>query len=377
MEIAKQMKKEKERTVIFGRLNAATRRAIFSMGILIVLFVLFALLQPDKFLAPTNLQNLLQQIVTYTIIGCGLTFCLVCGGNDLSAGASMALSGIIMVRLLIAGLPLWMCIVLCLMMGIMTGIMNGFFIEILGVVPFVATLATQWVYRGMANVLVNGAPVYTTNIPSESVQEQFYILGGGRIGGDGLPYSVIITLVYAVILGIVLAKSRIGRQIYACGSNLEAAKLSGINAVKTRMFAYCISGLSAAICGILVASRLSSAQPTAGNGYEMEAIAASVLGGISILGGEGTILNTIIGALMMGIIRNGLNLNGVNSFWQQVIVGLILLVAVASQTANRGGNIDNIKRKMMVWFKARTAALKKRIQNRNMFQKKVPRKRNV
>ena len=377
MEIAKTMKKEKERTVIFGRLNAATRRAVFSVVILIALFVLFAVLQPDKFLDSRNLQNLLQQIVTYTIIGCGLTFCLVCGGNDLSAGASMALSGIIMVRLLIAGLPLWVCIILCLMMGIMTGIMNGFFIEILGVVPFVATLATQWVYRGMANVLVNGAPVYTTNIPSESVQKQFYILGGGRMGGNGLPYSVIITLVYAVILGIVLAKSRIGRQIYACGSNLEAAKLSGINAVKTRMFAYCISGLSAAICGILVASRLSSAQPTAGNGYEMEAIAASVLGGISILGGEGTILNTIIGALMMGVIRNGLNLNGVNSFWQQVIVGLILLVAVASQTANRGGNIDNIKRKMMVWFKARTAALKKRIQNRNMFQKKVPRKRNV
>jgi len=327
-----------------SKLNAATRRAIYSLGILIVLFILFSMLQPQKFLAPTNLQNLLQQIVTYTIIGCGLSFCLVCGGNDLSAGASMALSGIIMVSLLIQGLPLWLCVLLCLAMGIVTGIMNGFFIEILGVVPFVATLATQWVYRGMANVLVNGAPLYTINIPSEAVQKQFYVLGGGRIGGNGLPYSVIITLVYAIILGIVLAKSRIGRQIYACGSNLEAAKLSGINAVKTRMFAYCISGLSAAICGILVASRLSSAQPTAGNGYEMEAIAASVLGGISILGGEGTILNTIIGALMMGVIRNGLNLNGVNSFWQQVIVGFILLVAVASQTANKGGNLDNIKR---------------------------------
>ena len=327
-----------------SKLNAATRRAIFSFGILVALFILFSVISGDKFLAPANLQNLLQQIVTYTIIGCGLSFCLVCGGNDLSAGASMALSGIIMVSLLTMGVPLPIAIVLCLAMGVATGIMNGFFIEILGVVPFVATLATQWVYRGMANVLVNGAPLYTTNIPSEAVQKQFYILGGGRIGGSGLPYSVIIMLVYAVILGIVLAKSRIGRQIYACGSNLEAAKLSGINAVKTRMFAYCISGLSAAICGILVASRLSSAQPTAGNGYEMEAIAASVLGGISILGGEGTILNTVIGALMMGMIRNGLNLNGVNSFWQQVVVGFILLIAVASQTAKQGGNLDSIKR---------------------------------
>lgn len=342
MEKAKQKKNGELKGL--SKLNAATRRAVYSIGILIALFVLFSLLQPNKFLAPMNLQNLLQQIVTYTIIGCGLTFCLVCGGNDLSAGASMALSGIIVVELLIKGLPLWLCIILCLCMGVLTGIMNGFFIEILGVVPFVATLATQWVYRGLANVIVNGAPLYTTNIPSEQVQKQFYILGGGRIGGSGLPYSVIITMVYAVILGIVLAKSRIGRQIYACGSNLEAAKLSGINAVKTRMFAYCISGLSAAICGILVASRLSSAQPTAGNGYEMEAIAASVLGGISILGGEGTILNTLIGALMMGVIRNGLNLNGVNSFWQQVIVGLILLIAVASQTANKGGNLDGIKK---------------------------------
>ena len=328
----------------FSKLNVATRRAIYSFGILVALFAAFSIISPDKFLASTNLTNLLQQIVTYSIIGCGLTFCLVCGGNDLSAGASMALSGIIVVTLLVKGIPLPICIIICLVMGLLTGVMNGFFIEILGVVPFVATLATQWVYRGLANVLVNGAPVYTTNIPSKSVQSAFYVLGGGRIGGDGLPYSVIITLVYAVVLGIVLAKTRIGRQIYACGSNLEAAKLSGINATKTRMFAYCISGLSAAICGILVASRLSSAQPTAGNGYEMEAIAASVLGGIAINGGEGTILNTIIGALMMGVIRNGLNLNGVNSFWQQVIIGLILLAAVASQTVTKGGKLDGIKR---------------------------------
>lgn len=241
---------------------------IFRTFLVYVLVILAMRLMGKKQLGELQPSELASTI----LIGCGLTFCLVCGGNDLSAGASMALSGIIMVSLLMKGLPLWVCVILCLCMGILTGIMNGFFIEILGVVPFVATLATQWVYRGMANVLVNGAPLYTTNIPSEEVQAQFYILGGGRIGGSGLPYSVIITAVYAIFLGIVLAKTRTGRQIYACGSNLEAAKLSGINAVRTRMFAYCVSGLSAAICGILVASRLSSAQPTAGNGYEMEAI---------------------------------------------------------------------------------------------------------
>ncbi|WP_312371971.1 ABC transporter permease [Lachnoclostridium sp.] len=314
----------------YSNLGVSTKRAISSSLVLVLLFTIFAILKPDQFLSANNMQNLLQQIVTYTIIGCGLTFCLVCGGNDLSAGASMALSGIIVVLMLKQGVPLWIGILVCLTMGVLTGIMNGFFIEILGVIPFVATLGTQWVYRGLANAIVNGAPVYTTSIPSEAVQKQFYQLGGGRFS-SGLSYSVIIALVYALILGVVLAKTRIGRQIYACGSNLEAAKLSGINVVKTRIFAYCISGLSAAICGILVTSRLSSAQPTAGTGYEMEAIAAAVLGGISISGGEGVILNTVIGALMMGIIRNGLNLIKVNSFWQQVIIGLILVLAVARQ----------------------------------------------
>ena len=314
----------------YSNLGIATKRALFSLILLAGLVALFTVLAPGKFMSPTNLQNLLQQIVTYSIIGCGLSFCLVCGGNDLSAGASMALSGIIMVSLLVMGWPMWLAIFMCLLLGIFTGIMNGFFIEILGVIPFVATLGTQWVYRGLANALVNGAPVYTANIPSKEVQEAFYTFGGGRFEG-GLPYSVVIMLIYALILGVVLAKTRIGRQIYACGSNLEAAKLSGINAVGTRMFAYCMSGFSAAICGILVASRFSSAQPMAGNGYEMEAIAAAVLGGIAITGGEGNILNTIIGALMMGVIRNGLNLVGVNSYWQMVIIGMILIVAVANQ----------------------------------------------
>ncbi len=315
---------------LFDNWSVASKKALFSGCALILLFATFAILKPKLFLDQKNLINVLQQVVTYSIIGFGLTFCLICGGTDLSAGASMALSGIIVVSLLTAGIPLWLCITLCLLMGIMTGILNGFTIEILGVVPFIATLGTQWVYRGLANVLVKGAPIYTTNIPSQAIQDQFYILGGGRMS-FGLPYSVIIMLVYGIILGIILSKTRVGRQIYACGSNLEAAKLSGINAVRTRMFAYCVSGFSAAICGILVASRVSSAQPTAGSGYELEAIAAAVLGGVSNNGGEGNILNTIIGALIMGVLRNGLNLNGVNSFWQMMIIGIILVGACAAE----------------------------------------------
>jgi len=280
------------------------------------------------FISSGNLINVAQQVVTYAILGYGLTFCLVCGGTDLSAGASMALSGILVTTLLIKGFPIWVCILLAMAFGIMMGIINGFTIEVLGVVPFIATLGTQWVFRGLANVLVEGKPIYTNTIPNKGIQEAFYMIGGGRLP-NGVPYSVIITVVYGIILAFLLAKTRIGRQIYACGSNLEAAKLSGINAVGTRMFAYCVSGFSAAIAGIIVTSRISSAQPMAGQGLELEAIAAAVIGGVSNSGGQGAIVNTIIGALIMGVLRNGLNLLGVSSFWQQIVVGIILVGVIA------------------------------------------------
>jgi ribose transport system permease protein len=310
------------------RFSVSTKKAMLSGTALILLFAAFAILKPNLFLAPNNLINIGQQVVTYTIIGVGLTFCVICGGTDLSAGSSMALSGIIVTVMLIKGIPLVVCIIVALIFGTLMGIVNGYSIEVLGVVPFIATLGTQWVFRGLANVLVDGKPIYTNAIPSKAVQDAFYVLGGGRING-GLPYSVVIAAVYATILYFVLAKTRIGRQIYACGSNLEAAKLSGINAIGTRMFAYCMSGFSAAICGILVTSRISSAQPMAGQGYEMEAIAAAVVGGVSNNGGQGTIINTVIGALIMGVLRNGLNLNGISSFWQQIVIGIILVGAVA------------------------------------------------
>lgn len=317
----------KDKSGAFSNLSVATKKGLLSGAVLVLMFAVFSLANP-LFLGLTNIINLLQQIVTFSIIGYGLTFCLICGGTDLSAGASMALSGIMVVWMLQIGVPWPIAIVLALLMGVLTGILNGFTIEILGVVPFIATLGTQWVYRGIANVLIDGKPIYTVGIPSEEVQKIFYVFGGGRTSW-GLPYSVIITLVYGIMLAILLSKSKVGRQIYACGSNLEAAKLSGINAVGTRMFAYCVSGFSAALCGILVSSRLSSAQPTAGMGYELEAIAAAVLGGVSINGGEGSIVNAMIGALIMGVLRNGLNLFRVNSFWQQAITGFLLVGACA------------------------------------------------
>ena len=312
----------------YRQLGTSSKKALLSGSALIIMFIIFSILKPNLFLAKNNLINISQQIVTYLIIGCGLTFCLVCGGTDLSAGSSLGLSGIIVASLLIAGVPIYVAIPLAILFGLFMGIVNGFCIEVLGVFPFIATLGTQWIFRYIGNVIIDGKPIYTMEIPSKAVQEMFYLIGGGRTEA-GIPYSVFIAAFYALIMGFVLAKTRVGRQIYACGSNLEAAKLSGINAVRTRMFAYCISGLSAAICGIIVTSRITSAQPMAGQGVELEAIAAAVVGGVSISGGEGGIINTVIGALIMGVLRNGLNLNGVSSFWQFVIIGTILVGACA------------------------------------------------
>ncbi len=214
----------------------------------------------------------------------------------------------------------------------MVGIVNGFTIEVLGIVPFIATLGTQWVFRGLAGIITNGFPVYTSSIKNESLRIFFESIGSGRINliaGFSIPYSVILMAIYGTIMGIILSKTRVGRQIYAVGSNPEAARLSGINTVRTRMFAYCMSGISAAICGIVVTSRLQSAQPTAGTGVELEAIAAAVVGGVSNNGGEGNIVNTIIGALIMGTMKNGLNIAKVNAYYQQVVIGLILVGACA------------------------------------------------
>lgn len=317
----------------FSNLSPSVRKAVFSGGALIILFIVFAIANP-LFITNNNIINILQQVVTYSIIGYGLTFCLVAGGTDLSAGASMALSGIMVTSMLIAGVPLALAIILALVFGVAMGILNGFIIEVLGVVPFIATLGTQWIFRGLGNVIVDGKPIYTDVIPDKGVQEAFYQIGGGRLAG-GLPYSVLIALGYGIILALVLAKTRVGRQIYAVGSNVEAAKLSGINTVKTRMFAYSVSGVSAAIAGIITTARISSAQPMAGQGLELEAIAASVIGGVSNSGGQGIIVNTIIGALIMGVLRNGLNLMGVSSFVQQIIIGIILIGVIALDEYNQ------------------------------------------
>ena len=318
-----------------GNIGVASKKAMLSGTVLAVIFFLFAT-TTKNFLSSANLVNLLWQVVTYSILGFGLTFCLICGGTDLSAGSVMMWAGVICVWSMQRGVPMVVAILLALGIGVMTGIINGFTIEVLGIVPFIATLATQWVYRGLGNVWTNGSPLYLDEraadgsflIP-ETVQKIFNIFGSERMWKNGMPWSVLVAVIYGIILAIILSKSRVGRQIYACGSNLEAAKLSGVNTVGTRMFAYCVSGFSAAVAGILLTSRMASAQVTAGQGSELYAIAAAVLGGVSNNGGEGAIANVVIGALIMGVVNNGMSINRVGTFWQNVVSGLLLAFACA------------------------------------------------
>ena len=317
------------------KMNPTTKKMLVSGSALIILYALFAIVKGDNFLTQINQINILHQVVTYAIVGYGITYVLVGGCGDLSAGSTLGLAGMIVMWGIMVGLPVWVSFLITLVCGALMGIINGISTQILGVIPFVATLGTQWVFRGLTYIVTDGRPLFAADIPDAKVKSQFEFFGASRVGASdsfyGIPISVLIMIGLAIVLGIVLSKTSYGRKLYACGSNAEAARLSGINVVRTRMIMYVICGITASIAGVITASRASSAQPTAGTGYEFQAIIASVLGGVAMSGGEGNIVNTVIGALIMGIMRNGMNVCGINTYWQQVVLGLLLVATVAAE----------------------------------------------
>lgn len=300
---------------------------------LIVLCVLFSI-TTTNFLTGDNLITIALQVAVYAILGFGLSYVLITGGTDLSVGSILAFSGVICAKAIVMGAPIWVGVLIALLFSALAGALNGFAVTKMNVTPFIATLGTQWVFRGLTQIIADGKPVSVRDPNNPALAEAFYFIGGGKVFGI-IPFPVILMVILAVVLGVVLAKTGFGRRLYAVGSNEEAARLSGINVTRTKMGAYMISGTLAGLSGIILAARLVSAQSNAGAGYELEGIAAAVIGGVSIMGGEGTILGTVIGAFIMGILRNGLNLNGINSFWQQVIIGSIIVVAVYADTIRR------------------------------------------
>ena len=301
-----------------------TMKYMSELTTVIALIILMAVITiiNSNFLTANNLLNLLLQVTSNALIAFGMTFVILTGGIDLSVGSILALSSALTAGLLGSGMPVRLAILISLILGCILGMVNGLLISYGKLAPFIVTLATMTIFRGATLVYTNGNPI--TKGLSDSFLFQF--LGQGYI--VGIPFPVIIMFIVFIVLYVLLHKTAFGKSVYAIGGNEKAAYISGVKLNKVKIIIYSISGIMASISGLIITSRLSSAQPTAGASYEMDAIAAVVLGGTSLSGGKGRILGTLIGALIIGVLNNGLNIIGVSAFWQQVVKGVVILIAV-------------------------------------------------
>jgi ribose transport system permease protein len=300
-------------------LNTMTQKLGPLLG-LIILFVIVSVLNPS-FLEPLNILNLLRQVAINALIAFGMTFVILTGGIDLSVGAILALSSALTAGMIVSGLdPMVAIIIGCLLGGIM-GMVNGLMITKGKMAPFIATLATMTVFRGLTLVYTDGNPI--TGLGDNYL---FQLFGRGYF--LGIPVPAITMIITFALLYIILHKTPFGRKTYAIGGNEKAAIISGIKVPNVKVMIYGLSGLLSALAGAILTSRLNSAQPTAGTSYELDAIAAVVLGGTSLSGGKGRIFGTLIGALIIGTLNNGLNLLGVSSFYQMVVKGIVIAIAV-------------------------------------------------
>ena len=271
------------------------------------------------FFTKDNILNVLRQVATNSNLAIGLTMAIIIGGIDLSVGAILAFSGLLCASFISDGMNLGLAVLLAFTLGALFGLLNGLIIAYTNMPPFVVTLATQNIARGIVNVYANGQPISARN-------PVFNFLGVGYF--LGIPLPVIYSFVLLAVMILILGRSKFGRQLDAVGGNEEAARFSGINIKKVKIIVYTLCGALASFSGIILAARMYSGQPTAGDGFELDAIAASVLGGVSFSGGVGKLGGTIIGVLVLGVLTNGLNLLNINSFWQYIIKGIIILLAV-------------------------------------------------
>jgi len=283
-------------------------------------------------------------VAVYATLACGVSFVLIIGGAELSAGSILGLSGVVFALTLRNGVPVLAAILLSIITGALCGIFNGFLVTKMNLIPFIATLGTQYMFRGLTQIFSGGNSVAIRSAASEADLGIIETIGSGKIFGF-IPMPTIIMLIFAVILTVVLSTTTLGRKLFATGSNREAARLSGINTQLITIIAYSFSGLMAGIAGVVLTSRLLSAQPTAGIGYELEGIAASVIGGVSMMGGEGSVPGAVLGAFIIGVMRNGLNLLGVNVYWQNFVMGAIIILAVYFDLTRRRRELNNKKEK--------------------------------
>ncbi len=301
-------------------------------GLLIVfgiICLLISLITP-QFLTVSNLTIIVTQVSINALLAFGVTFVIITGGIDLSLGSIVAVTGVTSAMLAHPdSYPVLIPIVMGLLAGLLMGVFNGFIITKSKIAPFIVTLGTMTIGRGLALILSDGRPV-------SNLSDSFNYLGSGTI--FGIPILILIFILVFALCSIILSKTILGRYIYAIGGNEQAARASGINIDRVKLSVYSISGLLAGLAGILLASRITTGQPNAGAGFELDAIAAVVIGGTSTAGGRGTMSGTLIGVLLIGVINNGLDLLNVTSYYQQVVMGIIIIGAVIIDSLNQKSN---------------------------------------
>lgn len=311
------------------------------LGVLMIVAVAMAIMSPS-FRSGGNLTVLLENGVVVAFLALGQTFVLLTGGIDLSVGSNIALTGMLAALTMAAGAPWWMAVVVAILAGIAVGLFNGVIVHYVGLPPFIVTFATFGITASIPKIL--------TNAQSVNVEDpMFAVIGRGSLAG--VPTPVILVVIALIIFMFILHRTPYGVHLYAVGGNKETSRLAGINIARVTISAYVVSGICAAFGGLITMSRLMVGYPSAGSGNEQfYSIASSVVGGVSLFGGSGTILGAFIGAVLIATVSNGMNVLGVPSFWQPLVIGVIILVGVTldgyrrSATAKRTG-LRTIRRK--------------------------------
>ena len=286
---------------------------------LIALFITLSIASPN-FLTATNLSSVVRQTAVINIMALGMTLIIVSGGIDLSVGSILAMGGLLGTMAMEHKMSIPSGMAIGIAVGALCGLANGAMITSLRINPFIVTLGTMGIYRGLALIISNSLPVH-------EIPQRFSYLGEGTL--LGVPFVLWILLLCAVTMHVILEHTRLGRYAFAIGSNPDAAFYAGVPVAFHTISVYGIAGLLTGLAGMIEASRLMTGQPTGGQGYELQAIAAVVIGGGSLRGGEGSVLGTLIGAFIMGLLSNGSDLLGTNPYWQQVIIGSVIILAVA------------------------------------------------
>lgn len=292
---------------------------------LIALVIIFSL-TTETFLTQTNLFNIARQVSIIGICSVGMTFVILMGAMDLSIGAIIGISAVVSATMMSNGIQPVLAVITSLILGVAIGLFIALIVNKIGILPIIVTLAMMTALRGACFIITGGMPVY-------GIPKSFLFLGQGYVGF--FPVPVIIMIIVFIIGYVILEKTVIGRVVYGTGGNEDASRLSGVSVKKVKYFVFAIQGFLGSLAGIILLSRVNSGQPSAGTGYEMDIITACVLGGIRVTGGEGKILGVIIGVLTIGVLSNGMVLLGVNEFWQMIVKGAVLLIAVTADKISK------------------------------------------